>query len=242
MGHYDLPIHEHPLKEKVRAKANHYLTGRDGGREIDLRRFALGGMKLYGRLQDVREGALRFAADLRQNLDRADAVCENIKATIDQYIAREGIDAPVEPPYRPVWTPAEEPSTLDLAASKIRTVIWCNGFRADFRWVEIPVFDGQGYPGHRRGVTPVPGLYFLGLPGSTRGDRDGSAASVPMRGISPDRSRRDTTPPRERNGPASRSWPQERPTEGWRRPEAGRERASLSPARSDGAPKRGPGF
>ncbi|MDA0269368.1 MAG: FAD-dependent oxidoreductase, partial [Cyanobacteria bacterium] len=28
----------------------------------------------------------------------------------------------------------------------------------------IPVFDGKGYPGHERGVTPVRGLYFIGLP------------------------------------------------------------------------------
>ena len=32
MGYYDKPIHEHPQKERVRAKANHYVTGRDGGR------------------------------------------------------------------------------------------------------------------------------------------------------------------------------------------------------------------
>jgi putative flavoprotein involved in K+ transport len=34
----------------------------------------------------------------------------------------------------------------------------------DFHWVQIPIFDGQGYPGHDRGVTAVPGLYFVGLP------------------------------------------------------------------------------
>ncbi|HEY9296069.1 MAG TPA: NAD(P)-binding domain-containing protein, partial [Phormidium sp.] len=39
MGYYDLSIDEHPQKEKVRAKANHYVTGRGGGREIDLRQF-----------------------------------------------------------------------------------------------------------------------------------------------------------------------------------------------------------
>jgi putative flavoprotein involved in K+ transport len=37
MGYYDLAIDQHPQKERVRAKANHYLTGRVGGREIDLR-------------------------------------------------------------------------------------------------------------------------------------------------------------------------------------------------------------
>ena len=43
-------------------------------------------------------------------------------------------------------------------------MIWSTGFSRDHRWIEVPVFDGRGYPMHRRGVTSCPGLYFLGLP------------------------------------------------------------------------------
>ena len=78
-----MPIHEHPLKERVRQKANHYLTGRDGGREIDLRKFATEGMELYGRFDGVRGGHVLFRPDLRHNLDQADAVSASVKATID---------------------------------------------------------------------------------------------------------------------------------------------------------------
>ena len=60
LGQYDLPVDQHGLKEKVRKNANHYLTGRDGGRDIDLRKFALEGMSLYGRLKDVEGGRLDF--------------------------------------------------------------------------------------------------------------------------------------------------------------------------------------
>jgi putative flavoprotein involved in K+ transport len=164
MGYYDMPIHEHPLKERVRQKANHYLTGRDGGREIDLRKFAAEGMQLYGRFDGLRNGRVLFRPDLRHNLDQADAVSESIKATIDKWIAKQAIEAPVEPPYVPAWAPDAEPVDLDLEASNVRTVIWCIGFRTDFRWIEVPVFDGSGYPVHARGVTTAPGLYFLGLP------------------------------------------------------------------------------
>lgn len=163
MGHYDLPVEQHPLKEKVRRKANHYVTGRDGGRDLDLRRFALEGMKLYGRLLDVQDGRLHLAADLRRNLDNADAASDRIKDSIDDYIARHGIDAVAEARQPPVWSPSSEPATLDLAAAGITSVIWCIGYRSDFRWVQVAVFDGEGYPGHRRGITPVPGLYFIGL-------------------------------------------------------------------------------
>ncbi len=164
MGYYDLTIDDHPQKEKVRAKANHYLTGRDGGREIDLRQRALEGMHLYGRLKTISQGQLEFAPDLRQNLDQADAVAESIKQTIDHFIEKNQIDAPSEAPYQPVWQPEAETLTLDYQAADLGTVIWCMGFRSDFSWVNLPVFDGKGYPGHERGVTNLWGLYFLGLP------------------------------------------------------------------------------
>lgn len=42
-------------------------------------------------------------------------------------------------------------------------VIWATGFRNDHSWIDAPIFDDQGRPVHRRGVTDSPGLYFLGL-------------------------------------------------------------------------------
>ena len=164
IGYYAIPIHAHPKKERVKAQANHYLTGRNGGHEIDLRKFALEGMQLHGRLKDIRGASFEFRDDLKANLDNADTVAQGIKNMIDQYIAREGIDAPSEPIYQPVWTPEAGSPPLDLLEDGIRTVIWATGYVSDFRWVEVPVFDGRGEPNHRRGVTPVAGLYFIGLP------------------------------------------------------------------------------
>ena len=46
----------------------------------------------------------------------------------------------------------------------MRTVVWCTGFRPDFRWIQLPVFGPEGYPDHRRGiVAAAPGLGFVGL-------------------------------------------------------------------------------
>jgi putative flavoprotein involved in K+ transport len=42
-------------------------------------------------------------------------------------------------------------------------VVWATGYRPDHSWIELPVFDEDGRLRHRRGVTDVPGLYFLGL-------------------------------------------------------------------------------
>ena len=43
-------------------------------------------------------------------------------------------------------------------------MIWATGYRYDFGWIKCAVLDAKGRPIHRRGVTAVPGLYFLGLP------------------------------------------------------------------------------
>ena len=107
---------------------------------------------------------LGFAPTLTASLDHADSVMESIKTDIDAYIARAGIDAPTEARYTPVWVPPEEPESLDLAAEGVSTVVWATGFRPDYRWVEVGVFDGSGHPTHRAGATDVPGLHFLGLP------------------------------------------------------------------------------
>ena len=43
-------------------------------------------------------------------------------------------------------------------------VIWATGYRPDFQWINLPVFDEQGYPRHERGIVQeAPGLFFVGL-------------------------------------------------------------------------------
>jgi putative flavoprotein involved in K+ transport len=164
MRYYDMPVQQHPLREGVRDNTNHYVTGRDGGRDIDLRRFALEGMQLYGPLKGLDGTTLQFVPELAANLDSADATYNGINASIDSYIAKAGIAAPPASVYEPVWKPEAEREQLDLREAGISAVVWCIGFEPDFGWLDAPVFNGRGQPGHVRGVTAVRGLYFLGLP------------------------------------------------------------------------------
>ncbi|MDH4394525.1 MAG: MSMEG_0569 family flavin-dependent oxidoreductase [Limnobacter sp.] len=164
MGHYDMPVELHPQKEAVRAKANHYVTGRDGGRDIDLRMRAKEGMQLHGRLADCAAGVMHFADDLVKNLDNADQSSENIKNMIDGYIAEKGISAPEDARYVPVWQPKGGDSSIDLNAENVTGIVWSVGFESSFDWIDLPIFNGKGYPNHFRGVSREPGVYFLGLP------------------------------------------------------------------------------
>jgi putative flavoprotein involved in K+ transport len=46
---------------------------------------------------------------------------------------------------------------------EVDAVIWATGYRPDHSWINLPIFDETGRLRHRRGVTDVRGLYFLGL-------------------------------------------------------------------------------
>jgi putative flavoprotein involved in K+ transport len=66
-----------------------------------------------------------------------------------------------------------KPRVLDASSRTVRfadgselevdAVIWATGYRPDYSWIDLPLFDPDGQPRHRRGVTDVPGFYFLGL-------------------------------------------------------------------------------
>lgn len=163
IGQYDITI-AHDGMTKKKHDTNHYLTGRDGGRDIDLRKFALEGMALYGRMTGVSEGKMLFEPNLKSNLDGADRVYNGINALIDRHIAETGIDAPEGGAYVPLWEPESETTELDLEAEGITSVIWATGFTPDWSYVGLPIFDGTGYPVQQRGVTGVEGVYVLGLP------------------------------------------------------------------------------
>ena len=163
VGQYAITVADDGMGHK-RHDTNHYLTGRDGGRDIDLRVFAKDGMSLYGRLRTIEQGRMLFEPNLRANLDEADRVYNGINALIDRHIAANGISAPEGGAYVPVWAPADEPAALDLLGEGVGAVVWATGFTPDWSYVRLPIFDGTGYPINRRGVTGVPGAYVLGLP------------------------------------------------------------------------------
>jgi putative flavoprotein involved in K+ transport len=51
----------------------------------------------------------------------------------------------------------------DGSELQVSAVIWATGYRPDYSWIKLPIFDADGRVRHGRGVTDVPGLYFLGL-------------------------------------------------------------------------------
>jgi putative flavoprotein involved in K+ transport len=51
----------------------------------------------------------------------------------------------------------------DQGELEVDAVIWATGYRSDYSWITLPIFDEHGRLRHRRGVTDARDLYFLGL-------------------------------------------------------------------------------
>ena len=115
--------------------------------------------------EDYKDGQLVFRPDLMQNLDMADATYNRINAGIDAYLAENCIETD-EPAsvYEPVWTAQTEITEIDLVAENITSIIWCIGFRPDYSWIDLDLFEINGYPKHDRGITLDPDVTFIGLP------------------------------------------------------------------------------
>ena len=143
------------------------LTGVNGGHDLDLCRMAAAGVTLLGHLQSVSGNTLIIAPDLKETLANADVWFTDFKKLVDDYVTMTGMDVPKESePAEAVAEPKEVSNPileLDLKAAGITSIVWATGFRNDFGWVKLPIFDDTGEPVHRRGVTSFPGIYFLGL-------------------------------------------------------------------------------
>jgi putative flavoprotein involved in K+ transport len=146
-----------------RLVSNPQLSGHRGGHDVNLRKLAAEGIHLIGRIERLNGPKLQLAGDLRARLRAADAhFAERYQPLFDALIAAAGLDAPPDDREPYTFEPGE-PTELDLDRAGIRTVVWTSGYDMDFSWIEPPILDEMGFPRQRRGVTDVPGLYFLGL-------------------------------------------------------------------------------
>ncbi len=164
IGMMDRTVDKLPSLHK-RFDASPQLTGKGGGRWLNLHQFALDGVILLGRAQGGNEMLLYFAEDLMENLAKSDKPIGEIRKAIDGFVAKTEMEALEEetlPELRAGYE-SQMLTELDLNSAGITSIIWAVGYTFDFSWVKFPIFDEFGFPLHQRGITAQPGLYFVGL-------------------------------------------------------------------------------
>jgi len=143
------------------------LAGTPDRSTLDLNALTGIGVRLVGRLAGITEsGKAQFAGSLRNMCALSDLKMNRLLNLIDEWAQANGFDGMVEPPHRLPPTEVEQapPLALDLASGEIRTIIWATGYRPDYSWLELPVFDRKGMVRHDGGVVASQGVYLMGVP------------------------------------------------------------------------------
>jgi putative flavoprotein involved in K+ transport len=164
LGLYDRTVDELP-SPRAKFASKPIISRAKGGHTLNLHQFARDGVVLLGHLQGVADGKLMLAADLHDNLAKADQHEANFTRAVDAYVAKTGPMVPEEElPLLRDGFDVPPLVDLDIETSGVTNTIWATSYRFDFSFVKLPVLDGDGYPIQKRGVTAYPGLCFLGLP------------------------------------------------------------------------------
>ena len=139
------------------------------GHTTSLQHLAGGGVVLLGRLRDVNGDRVTFDDSVAAGIRFGDTVSAEFKQAVDDHLSAAGLTPPpleADPADEVCTDPASlaGPSELDLADEGITSVVWTTGFTADFSWIPSSARDDRGIPIHEGGVSPVPGLLFVGFP------------------------------------------------------------------------------
>jgi putative flavoprotein involved in K+ transport len=144
------------------------VSGYEGGKTVDFRRIAHSGITLMGLTKGYKNGVLEFEGGLAADVAEGDRAYFEVLRDADAYIEQNGLDLPPEPK---AWELLPDPDCLkqpilelDLSKAGITTVLWATGFKSDYSWLKVNAFDEKGYPFHKRGISAISGIYFLGLP------------------------------------------------------------------------------
>ena len=151
--------------DRARRVPSLQLAGTHGRATLDLNALTAKGVRLVGRLAGLVDGKAQFSGSLHNVCDLSDLKMNRLLDTIDEWATDNGLDGEVDAPHRfpPTEVEASPLLGMDLAAEGIGTIVWATGFRPDFSWLEMPVFDRKGRLRHDGGVVEAPGLYMMGL-------------------------------------------------------------------------------
>ena len=164
-GVLDQRIEELDDPQRGRRLPSPQLAGTPGRTTLDLNALQAQGVETVGRLAGIRDGKALFSGSLRNVCSLADLKMNRLLDAFDEWADCNGIAADVEAAERfPATEIGASPRLGCDLGNEIKTIVWATGFRPDYSWLDVPVFDRKGHLRHDRGVVDAPGLYVLGLP------------------------------------------------------------------------------
>ncbi len=163
-GVLDEPYDEVDNLVRARNVPSLQLVGSDDRRDLDLNRLTDIGVKLVGRLVGIQNGKAQFSGSLPNQCAMSDLKMNRLLDRIDEWAVENSLNGEIDPPHRFEPTRIEESPPLDMNLDGIRTILWATGYRPDYSWLDLDVFDRKGRIQHDGGVVESPGVYVVGLP------------------------------------------------------------------------------
>lgn len=131
---------------------------------LDLNHLQDQGANIVGRMVGVCNGVAQFSGSLANQCALSDLKMRRLLASFDIWAEAAGMTGlPAPKVFGPTHVPQAPDLSLDLARGPVRTIVWATGYRPDFGFADLPIFDRKGALRHDGGVVG-PGLYVLGLP------------------------------------------------------------------------------
>ena len=149
--------------ERALTQPSLQLVGSTPPRDIGLASLTEIGVRVVGRVTGAEGQSVSIGDNLSHDVARAGRRRDRVLDRIDAFITRHSATAPQEErPTLPRFNAC--PDAINLEDEGIRTVLWATGYRREYPWLRLPVLDPVGELRQFGGVTPVPGLFVLGLP------------------------------------------------------------------------------
>jgi putative flavoprotein involved in K+ transport len=152
--------------KRARRVASLQLVGTPERETLDLNALTAIGVEIVGRLMGVQESRAIFSGSLTNQCALADLKMNRLLDTIDEWVEVNEMAPHIEERQRfePTRVNSEPPLHMDLRARGIKSVVWATGYRPDYSWLNVPVFDRKGHVRHDGGIVEVPGMYLMGMP------------------------------------------------------------------------------
>ena len=130
------------------------------GTDLNLDRLQHQGVEIVGRFAGISNGDAQFSGNLPHLCKSADLKMQRLLKRFAETVPHALSATDLE------FTPTDlaRPRLAARLGDEINVVLWATGFRPDYSWLDLDVFDDKGRLQHDGGVVRAPGIYALGLP------------------------------------------------------------------------------
>ena len=139
------------------------------GHTLSYQLLAKKGVTILGKMENADAQNVFFDSNASNHVKFGDGFSQKAKGMVDEFILKNNLSAPA-PEEDSADMPDNDAScassitSLNLKEQNIKTIIWTTGFNGDFSYLKLPVFDNDGNPQHKNGLSDFKGLYYLGFP------------------------------------------------------------------------------